>query len=583
MNGDENKRQSGKRPKKRKFTGNVHTRCLVENVPEAKKRNSASGKKIKLSSDEIILTDTDFYGYSIVDLNLIFTCFQNYLCCKICGSDVTFKEEVVTGLSTKISVQCANCNELCTNRNSKMLGNKKNIPEINRRFMYAFRALGLGHAAMKLFCGLMDLPKPVSQKSYDTMTQRLLSCTEEISHSSKQCAAKEEVKATGSADIIISGDGTWKTRGHTSRVGICTIIGDKTGKIIDTEVLSSYCKSCDTWKGKSGTEQDKNWVKHHEKECHVNHTGSAGKMEVVGMKRIFERSKSLYDARYTSYIGDGDAKTFLAVSQSFPYGPDFEIKKIECVGHIQKRMGTRLRKLKSSGIKCSDGKSVGGKGRLTDRLIDKLTVYYGNAIRESKNSLSEMRKAIWAIYFHTRSSDTEPLHNFCPTGPDSWCKYQKSLCEGSLNVFKHGKSLPAPVMDVIKPIFNDLSHPKLLSRCLGGKTQNANESFNSLVWKICPKTQYCGKRIVEIATNEATVLYNEGNIGRIKIMETFGLKIGLRAINCLKKLDERRIAKAELQYLQSTKEARKAKRRSEKVAQENFTIEEGPMYAAGGF
>ena len=203
-----------------------------------------------------------------------------------------------------------------------------------------------------------------------------------------QCTAKEEVKVTGSADIIIRCDRMWKTRGHTPRVGICTTIGD------DTETLSSYCKSCDMQKGKSGSEQYENWIKDLEKECHINYAGSTGKLEVVSMKRIFERLKSLQDARFTSYISDGDAKTFLTVSQLLPYGPDFKIKKTECLGHIQKQMGTPLRKLKPSVIKCSEGKSVGGKGRLTDKLIDKFMVYYGDAIYESKNSLTEMRKAI---------------------------------------------------------------------------------------------------------------------------------------------------------------------------------------------
>ncbi|GFV76649.1 hypothetical protein TNCV_4728691 [Trichonephila clavipes] len=38
-------------------------------------------------------------------------------------------------------------------------------------------------------------------------------------------------------------------------------------------------------------------------------------------------------------------------------------------------MGTRLRKLKLV-KKLSDGKTIGGKGRLTDSLIDKLAHYY---------------------------------------------------------------------------------------------------------------------------------------------------------------------------------------------------------------
>ncbi|GFU34106.1 uncharacterized protein TNCV_3199101 [Trichonephila clavipes] len=76
------------------------------------------------------------------------------------------------------------------------------------------------------------------------------------------------------------------------------------------------------------------------------------------------------------------------------------MKKIECVGHVQKRMGTRLRKLilVYSKKKLSDGKTIGGKGRLTDSLIDKLAHYYGNAIRCNSTSVKEMRKAIWAVF-----------------------------------------------------------------------------------------------------------------------------------------------------------------------------------------
>ncbi len=55
----------------------------------------------------------------------------------------------------------------------------------------------------------------------------------------------------------------------------------------------------------------------------------------------------------------------------------------ECVGHVQKRMGTALRKLKSQKgkKKLMDGKTIGGAGRLTGAKIDKLQVYYGLAIR----------------------------------------------------------------------------------------------------------------------------------------------------------------------------------------------------------
>ncbi|GFX49322.1 uncharacterized protein TNCV_3334401 [Trichonephila clavipes] len=123
-------------------------------------------------------------------------------------------------------------------------------------------------------------------------------------------------------------------------------------------------------------------------------------METVGMVRIFHRSLSHRSVRYTSYIGDGDSKTFSSITASHPYGEDITVSKIECVGHVQKRMGTRLRKLKQMSSKLSDGKSIGGKGRLTDRMIDLAldNVPYGNAIRQNKTCLSDMRKTVWALY-----------------------------------------------------------------------------------------------------------------------------------------------------------------------------------------
>ncbi|GFX74306.1 uncharacterized protein TNCV_3452541 [Trichonephila clavipes] len=137
-------------------------------------------------------------------------------------------------------------------------------------------------------------------------------------------------------------------------------------------------------------------------------------MEVGGMLRIFNRSEKIHNLTYSNYIGDGDTKTFNALSENKPYGDDHLIQKIESVSHVQNRMGTKLRKLKLvySKKKLSDGKTIGGKGRLTDSLIDKLAHYYGNAIRCNSTSVKEMRKAICAVWGHSCSTDDEPMHWF---------------------------------------------------------------------------------------------------------------------------------------------------------------------------
>ena len=80
-------------------------------------------------------------------------------------------------------------------------------------------------------------------------------------------------------------------------------------------------------------------------------------------------------------MGDGDSKSCYSKEASKPYD-DKAIAKIECVGHVQKRMGTALRRLgaQKGKTKLTDGKSIGGVGRLKAAIIDKLQVYHGLAI-----------------------------------------------------------------------------------------------------------------------------------------------------------------------------------------------------------
>ncbi|GFU43735.1 hypothetical protein TNCV_651531 [Trichonephila clavipes] len=82
-----------------------------------------------------------------------------------------------------------------------------------------------------------------------------------------QSAALEEITLTNSSDIIISGDGKWKPRGYSSRVGVCAVIGDKTGKCVDAEVMSSFCKGCDSWRRRKGSPAYKKGKILHVKEC----------------------------------------------------------------------------------------------------------------------------------------------------------------------------------------------------------------------------------------------------------------------------------------------------------------------------
>ena len=335
------------------------------------------------------------------------------------------------------------------------------------------------------------------------------------------------------------------------------------GKVLDTGSRSKPCKSCDYWSKQDQTSaRYKQWKKDHAKECTATHTGSSGSMEAAAAVDIFKRSIENNNLRYTRFIGDGDTNSFSKVSESKPYGesdPPLP-QKVECVGHVQKRMGTRLRKLKTSwgSRKMSDGKTIGGAKRLTKKKIDYIQVMYGNAIREHSQDLEGMWKAIWAIFFHTLSTNKDPKHGLCDV---SWCKYLQKKAENKEKEYDH-HPLPLPIMKEIKPIFTDLTDKTLLRKCLDGLSQNANESFNNLIWSICPKNKYHGLQTVDTAVGLSVVIFNDGMQGLFSVFENLQLDLGSSAKAQFLKMDRLRFKKAETKATQATKDARRARRRA---------------------
>ena len=122
--------------------------------------------------------------------------------------------------------------------------------------------------------------------------------------------------------------------------------------------------------------------------CHINHTKPSGAMEAAGAVTISKRSLNKNNLRHMLYICDGDTSSFNEVTNSKPCG-DFEIIKKECVKHVQKCFGTRLRTLGTTlkGKILSDGKKISGGARLTKKVINTVQNYYGMAICQNSNNL----------------------------------------------------------------------------------------------------------------------------------------------------------------------------------------------------
>ncbi|GFW92465.1 uncharacterized protein TNCV_517831 [Trichonephila clavipes] len=313
---------------------------------------------------------------AIMNLNILAFVFKNEVHCKMCNSGLDMQVlKGKSGLAITFVLKCFAC-PYRVEFSSSNFHEGTQIATINTRFVYAMRSIGKGAEAGRMFCGVMNLPQPPTRFS----------------------------------PYAVAVDGTWQKRGYTSLNGVVTVTSIDAGKVIDVDILSKYC-AC------------KN-LPFHEKDCKRNYVGSSGAMEIQGASKNFQRSLSLHNARYITYLGDGDYKAFDAS-------------------------------------------------------------YYGSAIRRNHSSVQNMRQAIWTIFLHKLSTDEYPQHGFCPIGKDSWCEYKKA--EASCKSYKHKNSLPVAVVEAMRPIFRDLSHPDLLKNVCMEKHKTRMKVFIMSFGHVFPK------------------------------------------------------------------------------------------------
>lgn len=559
------------------------------------KASSASAKKLKANIATSVQEDLTKH-YRVIDFLLVFSTISTLVKCQICDGQITFESCRKEGLGFNIKVACDKCKDFRYVPSSNRIDS--GVYEVNYRFAFVMRILGLGLSGCDKFCGLMDFSSSFLSKSvYNSYVQKISETVQNVSKQMFSSAIAEEKEETSEAnnvedtdELTVSGDGTWKKRGFSSLFGVSSLIGHYSGKVLDICVKSLYCHACKTWENKLESQEYKEWHENHinNHECRANHIGPSGSMEVSAIVEMFKRSTDL-GVKYRNYIGDGDSKTYIGVLNAHPYGEEFKINKKECIGHVQKRMGTRLRTLvKTSTVdtKTKDGKivkrkSLGGKGKLTAKVIAKLTVYYGLAIRRNHHSVEKMREAIWATLYHYASTDQNPQHEKCPRGDDSWCEWQRAAAANAVQNFKHTyTALPEDVIEAIHPIYDDLSGDSLLQRCVGGFTQNNNESLNQLIWKISPKSVSGTSTIVEIAANVASGVFNEGAFSFLKFMEEMKIGMGPSSHEWARASDRERITRAEKEAENVSKTIRMERRQEQKDALD-ATEEHPVLYGPG--
>ncbi|KAL7634599.1 UNVERIFIED_CONTAM: hypothetical protein RMT77_014976 [Armadillidium vulgare] len=461
-------------------------------------------------------------------------------CCKSClGSD--FKIERVISkfnLSTPFyALKC--CREDCLMENSKRACTTKNVrgkkvSDIIARFSMINANMGVGYNALASIFTAFNLPVP--SKSQTSIVGRLLLL--EIEEQGKlileRCRAvvykhyekyfPNSVNESGRAMIVVCFDGSWKTRGHHSHIGIGFVVDSETNLIVDFHVLSNFCQTCALNKNMLNERKFDEWVKQHKEknECDQNFSAehSSGSMEPEIARILWERSKNS-NLWYTTMVTDGDSKAHTKVKEISPYG-DIIVKKEECHNHINKRMKRVLNQVvKDEGLREGKEKEY----FLTEAKINAFSNFYSKAITENVGKIEKMKNAIMASFYHHVQTPEEPIgdHHLCPEGKDSWCFYKKAQHEGKEpdpKNFTHPISKKVLNCILNAKIFKDLTSDALLLRCTG-KTQNLNESLHSRVWKIVPKDQYKGVMYVKIAMWMVMTKHNLGIVEQGELWEGF--------------------------------------------------------------
>ncbi|KAK3717095.1 hypothetical protein QZH41_005024 [Actinostola sp. cb2023] len=263
---------------------------------------------------------------------------------------------------------------------------------------------------MATICEILNMPQPMSTQAWNDHTNALYethkTAVEEHLDSSR-ARLRQKLKVDNPSitdddiiDIAVTYDGTWSKRGHTANYGFGFVISVDTGEVLDYGFKSKLCWECSNQTFDEDSDDYRQWYESHKADCFQNFDGSSGNMEVAIIAQDVWNRSSEFNLRYKYMVCDGDSRAYTAVwdvygccdicahyenldRQNKEYKAwiltdaysawivaheeesvdCYRAIKLDCIGHVQKRIGTALRELKKKTKgKLADEKAVGGRG-----------------------------------------------------------------------------------------------------------------------------------------------------------------------------------------------------------------------------
>ena len=118
----------------------------------------------------------------------------------------------------------------------------------------AFREIGRARDAILTFTAIMNTPSPMNKCNYDALNNKLYDAYKVAADKSKNNAGLEVRKIIkndcNKDDVIncsVSIDQSWQHGGFSLLKGVVVATCHDNTKVIDTIVLSKFCKTCQVW------------------------------------------------------------------------------------------------------------------------------------------------------------------------------------------------------------------------------------------------------------------------------------------------------------------------------------------------
>ncbi|KAL7634402.1 UNVERIFIED_CONTAM: hypothetical protein RMT77_014779 [Armadillidium vulgare] len=461
--------------------------------------------------------------------------------CRFCDCDKV-EYNLTKTVIPKLQVKCTHCNGILA---EVPLQEPVNLPVgevatvktnlMNSRICTAALNAGVDYATLQRFLSFTDLAT-ISQSEFRTYTTNTLRIIEDLFKKIKDQASEMVTNyylklgfkpKGGMMNVQVSFAGTWLIRGYASLIGIGFIIEIETGIILDYHVLKKDCNVCKEHHKKEKCmtyKQIEEWKENHKPDCHANYDKVKSSSSIEGeiAEILFKRSTDR-NLRYTQILTDKNSKTLTRLQELNPYGEAYPIEKKSSLDHINKEIYRQLNHLR---VKHHLGGK--GEGKLTKKTATIFTNFYRLFVKKYSDNHALLKQNVIASVFHHTATDKHPLHQLCPRGKDSWCKYQRDLSNNikiSKNWHKDRNnrkySLERESALAVLEVMLRMTSDDVLAVVSSGM-KHINQSIQSKVWSIIPQSEFNSFIEVRYAAARVALIHNCGEQA-VKILKSLGI------------------------------------------------------------